>query len=85
MARSRFAQHDPSGRHGNALSHGDNMATHANLEMSKSDAAELAALAKGLREELDKPNVDVLSLEVMNRIDKIEKLAKKIREETKGF
>ena len=61
------------------------MATHANLEMSKSDAAELAALAKGLREELDKPNVDVLSLEVMNRIDKIEKLAKKIREETKGF
>ena len=57
----------------------------ANLEMSKCDAAELAALAKGLREELDKPNVNVLSLEVMNRIDKIEKLAKKIREETKGF
>ena len=57
----------------------------ANFEMSKSDAAELAALAKGLREELDKPDVNVLSLEVMNRIDKIEKLAKKIREETKGF
>lgn len=58
---------------------------HANFEKSKSDAAELAALAKGLREELDKPNVSVLSLDVMNRIDKIEKLAKKIREETKGF
>lgn len=58
---------------------------HANFEKSKTDAAELAALAKGLREELDKPDVNVLSLEVMNRIDKIEKLAKKIREETKGF
>jgi hypothetical protein len=58
---------------------------HANFEKSKTDAAELASLAKGLREELDKPDVNVLSLEVMNRIDKIEKLAKKIREETKGF
>jgi hypothetical protein len=58
---------------------------HANFEKSKTDAAELAALAKRLREELDKPDVNVLSLEVMNRIDKIEKLAKKIREETKGF
>lgn len=58
---------------------------HANFEKSKSDAAELAALAKRLREELDKPNVNVLSLEVVNRAEKIEKLAKKIREETKGF
>jgi len=58
---------------------------HANFEKSKSDAEELAALAKGLREELDKPNVNVLSPQVMNRAEKIEKLAKKIREETKGF
>ena len=57
----------------------------ARFEMSKNDAAELAALAKGLREELDKPNVNVLSPQVMNRAEKIEKLAKKIREETKGF
>jgi len=58
---------------------------HANFEKSKTDAVELAALAKGLREELDKPNVNVLSFEVVNRAEKIEKLAKKIREETKGF
>src|SRR5208282_2117164 len=57
----------------------------ANFEKSKSDAAELAAMAKRLREELDKPNADVLSFQVMNRIDKIEKLAKKIRDETKGY
>ena len=58
---------------------------HANFERSKSDATELATLAKELRAELDKPNVNVLSLEVMNRIEKIQKLAKKIRDETKGF
>ena len=57
----------------------------AKLEMSKNDAAELATLAKGLREVLDKPNVNVLSREVVDRAEKIEKLAKKIREETQGF
>jgi hypothetical protein len=57
----------------------------AHFELSKSDAAELAALAKRLREELDKPNANILSLEVMSRAEKIEKLAKKIREETKMF
>jgi len=56
----------------------------SNFERSKRDAAELAALARQLREELDKPNVDALSLEGMNRIERIEKLAKKIREEMKG-
>jgi hypothetical protein len=57
----------------------------ANFEKSKSDAAELAALAKGLREELDKPNINVLSPDVISRADKIERLAKKIRDETKGY
>jgi hypothetical protein len=58
---------------------------HANFEKSKSDAAELAALAKQVREELNKPSAEGLSLEALARIDKIEKLAKKIRDETKGF
>jgi hypothetical protein len=58
---------------------------HANFEKSKTDAAELATLAKGLREELSKPDADGVSLEVYNRIERIEKLAKKIRDETKGF
>jgi hypothetical protein len=57
----------------------------ANFKKSKSDSAELAALAKELREELDKPDFNGLSLDVMNHIDRIEKLAKKIRDETKGY
>ncbi|MFZ0962524.1 MAG: hypothetical protein WAO35_16640 [Terriglobia bacterium] len=57
----------------------------ANLDKSKSDAAELAALAKELREELDKPNANALSPDNMNRIEKIEKLAKRIRDEMKGY
>jgi hypothetical protein len=56
----------------------------SNFEKSKRDAAELAALASQLRDELNKPNVNTLSLESMNRIERIEKLAKKIREEMKG-
>ncbi len=57
----------------------------ANFLKSKSDAAELAALAKDLCKELDKPNADVLSLGIVTRMERIEKLAKKIRDETKGF
>jgi acyl-CoA reductase-like NAD-dependent aldehyde dehydrogenase len=57
----------------------------ANFQTSKHDAAELATLAKELREELNKPNAKAASLEVLNRVEKIQKLAKKIREETKGF
>jgi len=57
----------------------------ANFRKSKSDATELATLAKDLCGELSKANVDVRSAEVASRLEKIEKLAKKIREETKGF
>lgn len=58
---------------------------HANLVKSRKDAAELAVLARQLREELDKPNVNTLSPEGMYHLDKIEKLAKKIREELKAY
>jgi hypothetical protein len=58
---------------------------HANLVKSKKDAAELAVLARQLREELDKPNVITLSPDGMYRLDKVEKLAKKIREELKAY
>jgi hypothetical protein len=57
----------------------------ANFKKSKSDAAELASLAKGLREELDRPGANELSAEVIDRVQRIEKLAKKIRDETKGY
>jgi len=55
------------------------------FEKSKIDAAEMANLAKNLRTELNKPNADALSPEVVNLADRIEKLAKKIRKETREF
>jgi len=58
---------------------------HANLVKSRRDAMELAVLARKLREELDKPNVTTLSADNMYRLDKIEKLAKKIRDELKAY
>lgn len=58
---------------------------HSNFEKSKSDAAELAILAKALRQDLDKSSASLFSPEMIARVDKIEKLAKKIRDETKGF
>ena len=57
----------------------------ANFAKAKSDTSELAVLARELREELNKPNVDVLSREVLNRTQRIGKLAKKLREETKPY
>jgi hypothetical protein len=58
---------------------------HADLNKSKRDASELAALARQLQAELNKPNATSLSVESLNRIERSEKLAKKIREEIKGF
>jgi hypothetical protein len=57
----------------------------ANFLKSKNDAAELAFMARELCKELNQPNADVLSLGIVSRMEKIEKLAKKIRDETKGF
>jgi hypothetical protein len=53
----------------------------SNLEMTKTDAAELAALADKLRDELNKMNVNVLSLDVIQKTEEVEKLAKKIKGE----
>jgi hypothetical protein len=57
----------------------------ANFERSKSDAEELAELARGLREFLDKPSNNAPTAEIIARAEKIEKLAKKIRDETRGY
>ena len=51
----------------------------ANLEKMKRDANELADLAKALQEELKKSDVNILSLDVIDKAKKIEKLAKKIK------
>jgi len=51
----------------------------ANYAKMKQDADELAALAKALQEDLNKSNENVLSLDVVDKADRIEKLAKKIK------
>jgi hypothetical protein len=56
-----------------------------NFEKMKSDAGELVELAKSLQADLDKSNENVLSLKVVDRAEKIEKLAKKIKEIARGY
>jgi len=56
-----------------------------NFEKMKRDAEELAALAKALQEELDKSNENLLSWQVVNKAEKIEKLAKRIKSTARGF
>ena len=56
----------------------------SNLEKTKTDAAELSALADQLRDELNKMNVNVLPLDVIEKTQKLEKLAKKIKGEANG-
>ena len=51
------------------------------LEKTKTDAAQLSALADQLREEIDKMNVNVLSLNVIQKTEEVEKLARKIKGE----
>ncbi len=51
------------------------------LEKTKTDAAELSTLADQLRDELNKMNVNVLPFDVIQKTEKVEKLAKKIKGE----
>jgi len=57
----------------------------ANFERMKRDAKELAGLAKDLQEQLDKSNENVLSLGIVDKAEKIEKLARKIKSTARGF
>ena|SRR5579862_9680225 len=50
-------------------------------EKAKADAARLSTLADQLRDQLNKMNVNVLSLDVLQKTETIEKLARKIRGE----
>ncbi|MFZ0962523.1 MAG: hypothetical protein WAO35_16635 [Terriglobia bacterium] len=56
----------------------------SNLDKTRADAAELSSIADQLRDELDKMNVNVFSLDVLEKTEKLEKLAKKIKEEGNG-
>lgn len=58
--------------------------TKANFEKMKRDADELIALARSLQEDLDKSSENVLSLKIVNKAEKIEKLARKIKDNARG-
>jgi len=55
-----------------------------NFERMKRDAEALAALAQSLQDDLSKSNQNVLSLKIVEKAEKIEKLAKRIKEAAKG-
>lgn len=56
----------------------------SNFEKLKREADDLAGLAKSLQEEIGKSNQNVMSLKVVEKAEKIEKLAKKIKSAAKG-
>lgn len=53
-----------------------------NLQKTQDDAAELSALADKLRDELNKMNANVFSLDVLQKTEEVEKLARKIKVES---
>jgi hypothetical protein len=55
------------------------------FEKNKRRAAQLVKLSQELEKQLDKSNPDVMSVEVIKKAEKIEKLAKKIKEEARGY
>ena len=57
----------------------------SNFEKMKRNADELAALVKSLQEELGRSNENVLSLKIVSQAEKIEKLARRIKEAAKGY
>jgi hypothetical protein len=57
----------------------------SNFEKMKRQARELTDLAKALQEELNTSNENVLSLDIVQKADKIEKLARKIKGTARGF
>jgi hypothetical protein len=56
-----------------------------NFGQMKKDAQELSSLAKSLQDDLEHSNQNVLSIGVISKAEKIEKLAKKIRDSAKGL
>ncbi len=56
-----------------------------NYKKLKQHAQDLAELAKSLQAEIEKSNENVLSLEIVKKAEQAEKLARKIKNEAKGF
>jgi hypothetical protein len=52
------------------------------LEVTKDDAAQLSELADKLRDELYKMNMNVFPLDVIHKTEQVEKLARKMKDES---
>jgi hypothetical protein len=57
----------------------------SNFEKMKRDAGELTGLAKSLQDDLNKSSEHVLSIQIMEKADKIEKLAHRIKTTARGY
>ena len=55
-----------------------------NYKELKAAAAELADLSRQINAEIEEGGKDVISVRIFERLDKIEKLTKRIREKAKG-
>lgn len=55
------------------------------FKKTKDDVAQLADMVNGLRDELDKTSANTFSLAVIHKAENIEKLARKIKKEAKGY
>jgi hypothetical protein len=60
-------------------------AAEKNYKQMKDAAAELALLSRQLSEEVDKGSEHVISIKILDRIEKIEKLLKEIRSKASDF
>ncbi|MCL5006216.1 MAG: hypothetical protein M1404_06745 [Acidobacteria bacterium] len=56
-----------------------------NFENMKKHADQLAELAQSLQKKINASNQDVLSVDVVRQAEQIEKLAKKIKNEARGY
>lgn len=54
------------------------------FEKMKEDAEQLSSLANSLQDELNKSSENILSLQIVEKAEKIEKLAKRIKNAAKG-
>jgi hypothetical protein len=50
----------------------------------ENDTAKLLSLATELKEQVDKTNKDIMSVDVIKKADEIEKLAKDVKDRMKG-
>jgi len=59
-------------------------ATEKNYKELKEAAAELADISKQISSDIDEGGKDVISARIFERLDRIEKLTKRIRDKAKG-